>query len=39
VLDGLIVVDLANAGRRQLERYMGKDNAARFRALHHADAD
>ena len=34
VLDGLIVVDLAKAKRRQLDRYMGKENAARFLTLH-----
>ncbi len=34
VLDGLIIVDLANAERRQLDRYMGKANAERFVALH-----
>ncbi len=34
VLDGLIVVDLANAKRRQLDRYMGKENAGKFLALH-----
>ena len=36
VLDGLIVVDLANAKRRQLDRYMGKENAERFLARHSA---
>jgi len=34
VLDGLILVDLANAKRRQLDRYMGKENAGKFLALH-----
>jgi putative hemolysin len=34
VLDGLIVVDLANAKRRQLDRYMGNENAGKFLALH-----
>jgi tryptophan synthase alpha subunit len=35
-LDGLIVVDLARAKRRQLERYMGKESAGKFLALHGA---
>lgn len=39
VLDGLIVVDLVNAKRRQLDRYMGKENAATFLALHRAEAE
>jgi len=34
VLDGLIVVDLTQAKRRQLDRYMGKENAGNFLALH-----
>jgi putative hemolysin len=34
VLDGLMVVDLSHAKRRQLDRYMGKENAARFLAFH-----
>jgi putative hemolysin len=38
VLDGLIVVDLVNAKRRQLDRYMGKENAERFLALHTGSA-
>lgn len=38
VLDGLMLVDLANAARRQLDRYMGKENAGRFLALHSAVA-
>ena len=33
-LDGLIVVDLLKADRRQLERYMGKDGLAAFHAYH-----
>ncbi len=33
VLDGLVVVDLAAAKRRQLDRYMGRENAERFLAL------
>ncbi|MHC1712639.1 MAG: lysophospholipid acyltransferase family protein [Solidesulfovibrio sp.] len=33
-LDGLIVVDLLQADRRQLERYMGKDGIASFHAFH-----
>lgn len=36
-LDGLIVVDLLQADRRQLERYMGKDGLAAFHAYHAAD--
>jgi hypothetical protein len=28
------VVDLANAKRRQLDRYMGKENAGKLLALH-----
>ncbi len=39
VLDGLIVVDLAKAKRRQLDRYMGKENAARFLHRHGVTAD
>jgi putative hemolysin len=38
-LDGLIVVDLLQADRRQLERYMGKDGLAAFTAFHETDAD
>jgi hypothetical protein len=34
----LIVVDLVNARRRQLDRYMGKENAGRFLALHGVEA-
>ncbi|EFL52942.1 phospholipid/glycerol acyltransferase [Solidesulfovibrio fructosivorans JJ]] len=37
-LDGLIVVDLLQADRRQLERYMGKDGFASFTAYHQAQA-
>ena len=36
-LDGLIVVDLLQADRRQLERYMGKDGLAAFQAYHAGD--
>jgi putative hemolysin len=38
VLDGLVVLDLANVGRRQLERYMGADNAASFLREHTANS-
>ncbi len=38
-LDGLIVVDLLQADRRQLERYMGKDGLATFLAWHEGQAD
>ncbi len=34
VLDGLIVVDLTRAKRAQLDRYMGKENAAKYLARH-----
>ena len=34
VLDGLIVVDLLKPTQRQLERYMGKQNAADFLRFH-----
>lgn len=37
-LDGLIVVDLLQADRRQLERYMGKAGLAAFIAYHEAQA-
>ena len=37
-LDGLIVVDLLQADRRQLERYMGKGGLAVFNAYHKARA-
>ena len=37
-LDGLIVVDLLQADRRQLERYMGKDGLAAFQAYHAGDS-
>ncbi len=33
-LDGLIVVDLLETGKRQLERYLGKDGLAAFLAYH-----
>jgi putative hemolysin len=39
VLDGLIVVDLANTKRRQLDRYMGKENAGKFLAMHGARSE
>lgn len=38
-LDGLIVVDLLQADRRQLERYMGKDGLAAFTAYHAGKGD
>ncbi len=38
VLDGLIVVDLLKPTHRQLERYMGKANAAEFLRFHGASA-
>lgn len=38
VLDGLIVVDLLKPTHRQLERYMGKANAAEFLRFHGAFA-
>jgi putative hemolysin len=34
VLDGLVVVDLRKTEAAVLERYMGRENAARFRLLH-----
>jgi putative hemolysin len=34
VLDGLIIVDLARASQKQIERYMGRENARQFLALH-----
>lgn len=37
VVDGLILVDLALAERRTLERFMGRDQAAAFLAVHAAD--
>jgi hypothetical protein len=37
-LDGLIVVDLLKPTQRQLERYMGKQNAAGFLRFHGAPA-
>lgn len=36
VLDGLVVVDLRNTEPAVLERYMGREGAARFRQLHAA---
>jgi putative hemolysin len=35
-IDGLVLVDLAKAKRRQLERYMGKADAERFLRQHEA---
>jgi putative hemolysin len=34
VLDGLIVVDMTEASRRSLNRYMGPENAAKFLEMH-----
>jgi putative hemolysin len=34
VLDGLVVVDLRQTDRAVLERYMGREGAARFRQVH-----
>lgn len=34
VLDGLVVVDLRQTDAAVLERYMGKESAAKFRAVH-----
>jgi hypothetical protein len=34
VLDGLVVVDLRKTEAAVLERYMGRENAARFRLVH-----
>lgn len=36
VVDGLVVVDLMKMSRPQLEKYLGKEGAARFWALHPA---
>ncbi len=36
VLDGLVVLDLAKVSRRQLERYMGAENADGFLRMHAA---
>ena len=38
VLDGLVVVDLRQTDPAVLERYMGRDGAAKFRNLHLASA-
>jgi putative hemolysin len=38
VLDGLVVVDLRRTEPAVLERYMGRDDAARFRQVHAATA-
>jgi tryptophan synthase alpha subunit len=35
-IDGLVLVDLAKAKRKQLERYMGKADAERFLRQHEA---
>jgi hypothetical protein len=37
-VDGLIVVDLARAERKQLERYMGKEGMGAFLAHHALEA-
>ncbi len=37
VLDGLVVVDLRETDAAVLERYMGRENAARFRHMHAAE--
>jgi hypothetical protein len=34
VVDGLVVLDLGKVSRRQLERYMGTENADRFLREH-----
>jgi len=34
VLDGLVVVDLRHTEPAVLERYMGREGAARFRRFH-----
>jgi putative hemolysin len=34
VLDGLVVVDLRQTDQTVLERYMGKESAAKFRSIH-----
>ncbi|WP_051261236.1 lysophospholipid acyltransferase family protein [Desulfovibrio inopinatus] len=39
VLDGLILVDLLQTEKKQLERYMGKEGLARFLAYHEGDGD
>ncbi len=39
VLDGLILVDLMQTEKKQLERYMGKEGVARFIAYHEGDDD
>jgi hypothetical protein len=36
VLDGLVVVDLRRTEPLVLERYMGREGAARFRQIHSA---
>jgi putative hemolysin len=38
VLDGLVVVDLRKTEPAVLERYMGREGAARFRKMHAAEA-
>ena len=39
VLDGLVVVDLRKTEPAMLERYMGREAAARFRQIHGTQAD
>jgi putative hemolysin len=39
VLDGLVVVDLAETDQKSLERYLGKDGSRRFLDYHHGDGD
>lgn len=39
VLDGLVLVDLLKTDRRTLERYLGRDGAQGFLALHRAGED
>ncbi len=39
VLDGLMLVDLTKVDRTILNRYMGKENAAQFLALHHVESE
>jgi hypothetical protein len=38
-LDGLIVVDLRQTDATVLERYMGRDGAAKFRQLHRVSTE
>jgi hypothetical protein len=39
VLDGLVVVDLAETDQKSLERYLGKDGRRRFLGYHRGDGD